>query len=690
MTTPLCLPMTGPISRRASVTGPYDPFVPSNVRITLNGKVQSFQGTPLNPPLGGMNYSAWNTNGTSDGTIAKAENWCAQPLTRLLLRTKGNYGGKPTDSYDTNCAQQCDNVNRQQQYNEVKMFTDQQIWVCAAIDSNCLQSGTQDTATMNLCIAGGGASDVNWPTIAPSDPNYSLYTTSGRNLFNDASQLGQHLELWKMYVRLLSPLPYIYCWEVLPEPCPSNGLFSYDSTWSPKIAAYILAVRAVIRELDPYTPILVGGRQAYKYTNLLEIQQYLKTSVTGIINEFIYTWDDLSDLTRDLGGHRDVVIAAASFRDTNNEAVMCQSSGTRRDDDLNSNGFDVTQASQNPHAGLMSSIFHQRCFGIPSIWWQRHQNTTNLNAYSLDTFTNGTDPSGGFTLKQPEHDLVVGQYQLTMAALETAAQSAATAAGGKLFYCGAFNGTNYPGMFQDAALTTPVTAVGQHVHGISPLIGSGLTFTQAGADALAPTLQLPSYTIDQRPVLQFVGPTAGDFLSGSTTFFTTGDDMTVIVAFYPATGTNLQVMFAVGTSALTEQYPYLACSIGNDKFPHANWHDDASASALLTDSLTTSQNIGSTNVPFVDGATSYPTVISAVKSGTTYSLYRNGLLSKTATATLSTIAPTRMRLGADTQAGHGIVGQIGGIFICKGGVTGAQRLSIERWLGWIIGAPIAA
>lgn len=662
-------------------------IVPSQVRVHLNGSRQEYPpGTLINPPLGGQNYSTWNTNIATDGATAKAE---GQTLVRLLLRIMGNYGGKPTDSYDGSCPAQIDNFNREQHYNEVKMFTDQGIWVCDGIDSNVCQSAMQDDTTKALAIAGGGANDLAWPTVTNADPRWSTFDTRGRNLWTDANLQAFHLERWKFHVRRMCTLPYIYCWEALPEPQPINGnatnFIPYDSSWAPYIAQYLFNLRAALDPIDPYTPILGGGRAAYKYNFLPELISAMQAiDSTGWARRFIFTIDDLSDITRDLGLHRDVAAALVAVRDTaytgapNGVPVMVQSSGTRRDDDLSSNGSDGAQASQNPSAGLKSAIFKWRALGIPSIFWQRHQNSTNTSAYSLDI----TDGAGGYTLKQPEHDIVISQYAITLAALEAAAIAAATADGGLLFYVK----PDFSNVWQDSGKTTPVTAVGQPLGYIAPVVGLDATlhFTASGS---FPTVAAATATIDARPVITSAG--TSDYLVGSAPTLLGSGNFTVIVAATFQSGNNIQTAFHVGKTTVTaQQYPKIQTLAS--KLSVATFQDDAANNATCTDSLTTAQTIGGpAYVPFTNG---YSAVLTAVKNGNAQSFYRNGLLSKTAAVTLGTVTATTMRWLADCggSTGHPLIGQSSGLYIKPAGVTSsANQQAIERFVGFLLSAPVA-
>jgi hypothetical protein len=240
--------------------------------------------------------------------------------------------------------------------------------------------------------------------------------------------------------------------------------------------------------------------------------------------------------------------------------------------------------------------------------------------------------------------------------LRVAAEAAATAASATLFYIK----SDRSNIFQDTAAATPATTVTDPIGRINAVVGSE-TLTQA---SLRPTLIATSggygWNCDG----------TDDTLSLSVAYFADGDDTFVIAAGVPAESSTARVIFHCGTSGTNVRYPYLAV-LATD-IPNASWRGDDTV-------------LRSCDGPI--GVSDLPGVLTAWKSGLTKQLYLNGVQagSTESNAVGSIASITRSRINSNSSNGNCFLGPIGLICISKT-MTSAQRVAIERFAAYIVGA----
>jgi hypothetical protein len=138
------------------------------------------------------------------------------------------------------------------------------LWVVAAIDSNCGQSGTQDPATVAFC-----------------DP-YGVFGARGRNFWTDAPMKRLYASVWQSAAAALRMIPRIAMLEIQPEPLDGRGAEAAGP-----VRDFYAYLADAIREVDQDTPFLVGTRDGY---NIKLCAEALDTRRS----DFIYTGNLLS------------------------------------------------------------------------------------------------------------------------------------------------------------------------------------------------------------------------------------------------------------------------------------------------------------------------------------------------------------------------------------------------------------
>jgi len=176
--------------------------------------------------------------------------------------------------------------------------------------------------------------------------------------------------------------------------------------------------------------------------------------------------------------------------------------------------------------------------------------------------------------------------------------------------------SDFSTMFQDAAGTTPVTAVGQSVRRMLDKSGRGNTFTQANV-ANAPALQVDA---NGRHFLLFDG--VDDWLQTGT--ITPGTDKAQVFAGLTKNNETVAIVLETGTS-IGENSGALYLVTGADPAPANRYSSLARGSASASPSMAATTNTG--NAP--DTA-----VISAIHdiAGDLSRIRRNGVTGTDATA----------------------------------------------------------
>jgi hypothetical protein len=613
-------PVTGGITQRVSAAL-HDSKSASPIRIQVVGSGTpawdlQYQGVSLRKTLRGYNFGNYGTVVMPGDDVQAVSDGATIVRVVSDFRWFGAYGTPGTDARDDNAYARFNGPHWATLKRIVKALAAKGIWVILTFDSDCAINGGQSDAA--YCTANVGGT-VAWP--------------NGYNVFTSPELEAMVRGIWTFAAYELLDCPYIFAYEIGSEPMVDQGVF--DASWAPALRSFYRKVIGDIRLIDKKTPFIIGGRNGYDKTTIPEVILSERTDV-------IYTWDYLSNglsLITPIPSVFDTVMA-------NNVPLFLNQMGSKTSDDPSDFAFCAGWAVANAR-------------GIITTWWQDKDKTASANGYGL-RYDNG---AGGYTDKPR---LTKFQYfaAQTLAALESAAQAAATAAGAVLFYVKA----DFSNAFQDSAGTTPVTAAGQPVGLLNPVVGAGLTLLQA-TGAARPTVTTPTYTIDQRPTMLF--DAVNTYLQGSGVYYASGDDMTVIAAGIPSASSTVQTFIDVGNSTATDHYPRLGCSAG--RVPQATWEgDDAVVRTVL--GVTPTQN--------------FPCVMAATKATNTKTLFVNGVADGTPDANaVGTIATmNRLRVGGTTTNTPNFAGQIALICVCKGGMTDPQRQAIERFGAYLVGA----
>jgi hypothetical protein len=583
------------------------------LRPVVNGKqLLDENGQALT--IRGINQGTWGENFEVDAADIQA---LGANCIRTVFRWWGLYGGAGTDSRDDASSNYIDPANLVQQLQEVQWAVSRGLWVIVAFDSNCGQNGLQSLDTVAYCDPGGA------------------YPTEGRNFFSDLTTRQFFKQAWKALARALASYPRILAFEILPEP-----LEGRDATYADDVRDFYRDVIASIRTVDTKTPFLIGSRDAYNISLADEAWLSERTDV-------IYTGNILSGKMTDQVDLPGYVKALTDMRDTRNVPVLVQQVGRET-------SADTTLIHMN--AGLSALNAN----GVHWTYWQWHQNTTNPDTYGL----NYKDGVGGWVAKAAEQARVSYYCGQTYAALETAAQAAATAAGGSLYYVK----PDFSNIKQDSGGGTPVTAVGQPIGRILPVVGSAGNITQA-TGSFCPLLGQISAT--GRYAMVFDG--TDDYLQFVTVFWASGDDTTVIASGIPAETATNRVFVHCGAGTATARHPYLGVTAGD--VATASWRGDDAVIRQIDGALNVSDR---------------PIVLSSTKIGANKKLFTNGVQEgSTNTDAVGSIASlSRIRVGsASTTTGY-FQGPITLIFVGKT-VTDGQRQDIERFAAYLAGAAYA-
>ncbi len=295
--------------------------------------------------LRGINEGTWGQMRSYDASTIAAQ---GGNVVRVLIRWWGLYGGTDVESRADASPGHFKPDHLAQFLTEVQWCIDAGLWVVAAIDSNCGQSGTQDAATELYC-----------------DPSGSY--PGGRNFWTDLTQRQLFKEAWIYLATVLKDKPNIAFYELLPEP-----LAGRDSSYGDDVSAFYQELMAAIEDSagDQRTPFLVGARDAYNI-NLCD-EAYI--AAPRWANRVVYTGDlfihtnktqaeNIADLESRLG-------ALASMKSKRNVPVFIQQFGVRTGDDPNEFYLDAGLSRMN-------------AAGIGYTGWQWRQNTSSMDEYAI-------------------------------------------------------------------------------------------------------------------------------------------------------------------------------------------------------------------------------------------------------------------------------------------------------------------
>jgi hypothetical protein len=622
--------ITNPATRRATRGSSSE----STLRHRTLGTRPTISGSSIIDPytglaftkIAGVNRGTWGEDRIGDGPLLVTQ---GGNLVRNVFRIDGDYATPGTNSLDVEAYGFTNKANLTQYIAQIRDDSDAGVWSIISVDSQCVQDGTQ-TGQPAYCDPGGIFNgDVNNP---------------GANFVNDTGRAGRHIAILKAMILATWEIDRIFAYEPLPEPL--NGR---SAAYAPAVLAFYRACFAMKDTIDPQRriPFVIGPRDGYEMLNIDE-------SFLSERTDAIYTYDALNGKSKEaaLSSWDANALVPLTMRNTRNVPVYCNQLGCNTVDDPNQNA-------------MRAVMFWHRAWNIPYTWWQNCQNTSNTGAFALYANAGGGTP--GTRIPKPA-SIAAFTYcnTLDLATLETAAVAAATAAGGVLFYVK----TDLSNVKQDSAGTTAVTAAGDPVGLVNPVVGSGLTLSQATAGARPTLVRLTAAGgATNRYGLQFDG--VDDVLSGSVPYFASGDDTSVVVAGKATDTATIRVALHVGNGTANARYPFLALQATDPGT--ASWRGDDTVLSSCDDSISLSDR---------------PMVFSASKIGVTKRLLVNGnvLGAPVVTTAVGAISSfTRMRVGSSTTAGSWWLGSMALIYVGKT-MTDTQRQSIERFGAYLIGA----
>jgi hypothetical protein len=563
--------------------------------------------------LQGVNFGSWGRYQPGDAALIKS--WGANCVRLPLLRWWGEYGQASIEARDDlqSATSLIKPANIALSIDILQEVQAAGLWIIGFIDSNCGQNGLQPGAPA-YCDIG------------------NAYPVTGRNFWSDLAEREKFKNVWRYMAMLLRGVKRIAMFELCPEP-----LEGRDSTWAAPTRDFYRDIIAAVRPVDPFTQFLTGPRGAYDVDLIDEawLPERGDVAVTG-------NW--LNSVTTNTGPLAPRAKAMTDVRAARNVPVIVQQLGRN-------SSADPTLAYMR--AGLSGCKNN----GIHFTWWNMRDNGASAANYGLFY-----DPNN-WTAKTTEIALLTSMFGRTPAQLESAAQAAATAAGGLLFYVRGDNANS----FQDSAASVAANTIGQPLGRLNAVVGSG-NFLQSTVSAERPLLAAAANGMG------WSGDGVDDYLGLSANPFASGEDTTVIVAASMPAGNSVRVLFHAGTSGANVRYPYLAVQATD--LPLASWRGDDAVAQDCTGAVAR------------DNA-SY--VFTASKIGANKRLLINGEQDgSTNTGAVSAVASfSRGRVGSNTAAGAYFPGVISLVYVGKT-MTDTQRQDIERFGAYLAGAFYAA
>jgi hypothetical protein len=584
-------------------------------RASISGsQILDGSGNPLQ--LRGMNWGSWGKSLSTDAAddIAQGAN-----VVRLPLRWWGVYGSLETDSRDDLeiGTARIKPANLARLDSEMAQLQAAGLWILLFIDSNCGQSGLQ-TGSETFCGSVGS------------------YAVTGRNFFTDLSQRALFIDVWKFIAQRYANIPRLLAFELLPEP-----LDGRDATWADDVRDFYRELIAAIRTVDTRTPFLVGARDGYKIDFAAEAMMPER-------NDCIYTGNMLNPVVTGLADLPARTNSLISFRAASNVPILVQQLGRQSSNDLDLKRIRAAMSICNANA-------------LHYTFWQKRDNGASPDNYG--NYWPTTAAAVAWNRKDDEWNLVAQYYAQSFAVLEADAIAAATAAGALLFYIR----PDFSNVKQDQAGTVPVTAAGQPVGLITPVVGSGFVLQQP-TDASRPLVTAApnqfGWTCDG----------VDDHLQLSGNFFASGDDTTVIVSGNVGASNTVRVLFHAGTSGSVVRYPHVTISASD--IVEATWRGDDNVLS------------GCTGTSTMDGKNN---VIVASKLGNNKRLFVFGSQEGvTETSAVGAIASfTRIRDGSATSTSGYFLGRRDLLCIGKT-MTDPQMVAIARFAAYLSGSYFTA
>lgn len=307
--------------------------------------------------LRGPGWGTWGENIESDAAAAKAMG--ANCVRLSLLRWLGLYGGTDVDAFDPRGYGFIKRANLERAMREVSWLVAQGLWLVPFIDTNCLQDGTQTPEMREYCDPAGAFGDV------------------GRNFTTDRPMFEVLKGVWRIAALALRRVPRVAMLELMPEPLDGRG-----PEWAAPTRDMYRELRAVVREVDPVTPVLVGPRDGYE-------AKYCDEAYMSECNDVVYTGNFLTYKLTHREAFDESMAAIVAMRDGRGVPIYLQQVGRKSVDD-----------PDLEHMRYALEEIAARRLGFS--WWQNKQNTVNPDEYALHY----KDGQGGWVAKQAEIDLL--------------------------------------------------------------------------------------------------------------------------------------------------------------------------------------------------------------------------------------------------------------------------------------------
>lgn len=291
--------------------------------------------------LRGVSFGSWGEDDPADAVQIQA---LGANCVRVALRWWGLHGSKPdeVDARDNDGFALLKQSHFAHWIDLISACSAAGLWTVPFIDSNCIQSGTQDAETQAYCDPRG-----RWGAL-------------GRNGLTDPSMRRIFAEVvWPAAAARLRTVAKVAMLELQPEMMDGRG---------PEVAAavrdFYRQVIAGIRGVDADTPVLVGARDSYNIDHAAEA--YLSER-----SDVVYTGNLLSQFVTNPDKFDAGLAALVQLRADKGVPVWGQQVGRKSGDDRNLQH--MSRALERLDAE-----------GVGYAWWQWKQNTSAADEYALN------------------------------------------------------------------------------------------------------------------------------------------------------------------------------------------------------------------------------------------------------------------------------------------------------------------
>jgi hypothetical protein len=291
--------------------------------------------------LRGVSFGSWGEDDPADAVQIRA---IGANVVRVALRWWGRHGSKPgdVDARDNDGFALLKRSHVAHWLDMISACAAEGLWTVPFIDSNCIQSGTQDADTRLYC-----------------DP-YGSWGAAGRNALTDPAMRKIFAEVvWPAAAARLRAVDKVAMLELQPEMMDGRG---------PEVAAavrdFYRQVIAGIRSVDADTPVLVGARDGYRIEHAAEA--YLSER-----SDVVYTGNLLNQYVTDADKFDSGLAALLQLRADKGVPVWGQQVGRKTGSDRNLQ-----------HMARALDRLDEEDVGYA--WWQWKQNTSAPDEYALN------------------------------------------------------------------------------------------------------------------------------------------------------------------------------------------------------------------------------------------------------------------------------------------------------------------